>query len=329
MNMTGLNFYMHDGPNTFRFELAGALEGIEVSKLDQAWRTASSTFGGKALAVDVTFLTHTDDRGRDLLLRWWRQGAHLVASSDRSRKLVEVVTGVPYTPSTVGPTFEPRFTQSVFRAAAAAVIVAGMLLFPAKASASDEGAAVLERYNSAQAEENLATGAVNVEIEGSVASLDKRARVEAIRTWANGKWAYQFVASEGDLFVRKEMIGRYLAMDTEGVGITKSNYKFRFVTNKGTASVFQITPRRKGLGMIAGEIWIDTESGLVTHLEGRVVKNASVLLMRVDITQETEIRDGATVGRVTHLGIKTRFTGRAELTIREKVEAEVAENVTR
>jgi hypothetical protein len=270
-----------------------------------------------------------DERGRDLLFRWWREGAHLVASSDESRKLVEGVTGAPYAASEVGPTFEPRYTRSAFRASAAAALIAGMLMFPVRASADDPGA-ILERYNSATAERSLDTGAVNVEIEASVPRLDKRARVEAIRTWADGKSAYQFVSVEGDSFVRKEMIGRYFAMDTEGMAITKSNYKFRFVTTKGNISVFQITPRRKRAGMIAGEMWIDTDSGVVTHLEGRVVKNPSMLLKRVDITQEMEIRDGVTVWRETHLGISTRFTGRAELTIREThAEAEVAENVTR
>lgn len=90
-----------------------------------------------------------------------------------------------------------------------------------------------------------------------------------------------------------EMIARYFAMDTEGApmaAITKSNYKFRFVTTQGTASVFQITPRRKRLGMIAGELWIDTESGLVTRLEGRMVRSPSVLLRRIEIAQEMEIR---------------------------------------
>ena len=333
--MSGLTFYMHDGPATFRFELAGALAGVEVSRLDQAWRTASSTFDGKALAVDVTFLTPVDEKGRDLLFRWWRDGAHLIASSEESRKMVEAITGLPYTPPTVGPTFEPRFARSAFRAAAAAVIVAGMLLFPVKASAADDSGAVLKRYSSAMAGKGLDTGLVQVEIEGSMPRLDKRARVEAIRRWAGGKRAYQFVAVEGDSFIRNEMIARYFAMDTDGepmaAAITKSNYKFKFVTNKGTAAVFQITPRKKRLGMIAGEMWIDTESGLVTHLEGRMLKNPSVLLKRVDITQEMEIQDGVTIGRETHLGISTRFTGRAELTIREKRSGagEVAEYVTR
>lgn len=218
--MSGLTFYMHDGPATFRFELAGDLAGIEVSRLDQAWRTASSTFDGKALAVDVTFLTGADRNGRDLLFRWWRDGAHLIASSDESRKLVEGITGLPYVPSTVGPTFEPRFTRSAFRAAAAAVIVASMLLFPTKASAADDSGAGLERCSSAMAgpglNKGLDTGLVQVEIEGAVPRLDKPARVEAIRRWAGGKRAYQLVTVEGDSFVRNEMIARYFAMDTDG-----------------------------------------------------------------------------------------------------------------
>jgi hypothetical protein len=149
---------MHDGPKTFRFELAGALAGVDVAGLDQAWRTAASTFDGKVLAVDVTFVTTADDKGRDLLFRWWREGAHFVASSDPSRRLVEAITGLPYAPSVVGPTFEPRFTTSAFRAAVVAAMVAGILAFPATVSADDSGA-VLERYSAGLAERSLDTGA--------------------------------------------------------------------------------------------------------------------------------------------------------------------------
>ena len=104
---------MHDGPTTFRFELSGDLAGMEVGKLDQAWRTASSTFDGKVLAVDITFLSGVDQKGCDLLRRWSNAGAHLIANSETSRRLVESVTGHAYASSdpAVGPTFEPRFTS--------------------------------------------------------------------------------------------------------------------------------------------------------------------------------------------------------------------------
>jgi hypothetical protein len=339
IDMSELLFYMHDGPTAFRFELAGNLAGGEVDKLDQAWRTASSTFDGKVLAVDITFLTAVDEKGRYLLTRWSNAGAHLIANSDASRTLAESITGRPYAaPShpAVGPTFNPRFTASAFRTAVAALIFSVALLFPATASAakSDEASAVLERYSAGLSDRGLDTATVTLEIEASIKKFQKQARVEAIRRWADGKREYQFVAIEGDRMVRNEMIARYFAIDTEkaplAAPITKSNYRFRFVTTKGAVSVFQITPRRKRKGMIAGEMWIDNETGLVTHLSGRLVKSPSLMLRRIGISQEMEIRHGATYARETHLDIDTRFTGRAELTIRERVratEAEVTENV--
>jgi hypothetical protein len=130
---------MHDGPKAFRFELSGALVGAEVGKLDQAWRTASSTFEDKALAVDITFLTEVDGKGRELLHRWTKAGAHLVASSRASRALAEAITGRPYdeADAAVGPTFAPRFSGSLFRAAVAAVILTVALLFPTTAAAAE------------------------------------------------------------------------------------------------------------------------------------------------------------------------------------------------
>lgn len=136
--MAGFMFYMHDGPTTFRFELSGSLAGDEVNKLDQAWKTASSTFDGKVLAVDVTFLSSVDQKGRDLLLRWWRVGARLIANSAASQALVESITGDQYLSpgSTVGPTFDPRFTAGSLRAVFVAAVVALSLLFPVTASAT-------------------------------------------------------------------------------------------------------------------------------------------------------------------------------------------------
>ncbi len=337
-HMSAFLFYMHDGPNTFRFELSGDLAGVEVGKLDQAWQTASSTFDGKVLAVDITFITGVDQKGSDLLRRWSGAGAHLIANSEASRKLAESITGHAYAASDrgVGPTFEPRFTSSAFRTAVAAVIFTTALLFPATASAEklEDSSAVLERYSAALSDKGLDTATVDFEMEASVPRFQKQARVAAVRSWEDGKRAYQFVTIEGDRLVRNEMIARYFTIDTESAPlaapITKSNYKFRFVSNNGAVSVFQITPRRKRKGMIAGEMWIDNETGLVTHLSGRLVKSPSMMLRRIGISQEMEIRRGATVARETHLDMDIRFTGRAELTIRERaraVEAEVTANV--
>jgi hypothetical protein len=138
--MPGFIYYMHDGPHTFRFELSGDLAGLEVGKLAQAWRTASSTLDGKTLAVDVTFLNSIDEKGRDLLFTWWRDvGARFVANSPRSQTLVESITGLPYAApgAAVGPTFEPRFTSGSLRAVLLTLTFAATMVFPAKAFASE------------------------------------------------------------------------------------------------------------------------------------------------------------------------------------------------
>jgi hypothetical protein len=90
-----LQYYMHDGPAAFRFELAGNLNEEGARRLDQDWRTASSVIGDRCLIVDMTFVTDVDERGRELLARWNREGARLVANSERSRELAEWISGQP------------------------------------------------------------------------------------------------------------------------------------------------------------------------------------------------------------------------------------------
>ena len=118
--MTNLTYYIHEGPKVVQFQLSGSLTGMDASKLDQAWRTASSTIAAKALTVDVTFLLTADEKGRDLLFRWHRAGAHFIANSPAPRSLIELVTGAPYiiAGASVTPTFDPCFILSALRVVA-------------------------------------------------------------------------------------------------------------------------------------------------------------------------------------------------------------------
>jgi hypothetical protein len=95
MKSQTLRYYMHDGPSSFRFELAGDLTNEGARRLDQDWRTASSVTGGRALIVDVTFVNSADKDGRALLTRWHAAGAQIVAKSKASRELAEAIVGVP------------------------------------------------------------------------------------------------------------------------------------------------------------------------------------------------------------------------------------------
>jgi hypothetical protein len=139
IDMTRLTYYMHDGPRTFRFELAGNLAGSAVAKLAQAWHTASSTTAGKTFAVDLTFVGGVDRDGHRLLEHWRQAGACFVANSPPSRTLVESITGQPYASPdrAVGLTAHPRFASVMLRTVLFTLVAAVTLLFPARASAAD------------------------------------------------------------------------------------------------------------------------------------------------------------------------------------------------
>lgn len=90
-----LQYYMHDGPSAFRFELSGDLDREGARRLEQDWRTASSVLDGRSVIVDMTFVTGVDDAGGALLARWHREGAQIVAKSKRSTQLAEMALEKP------------------------------------------------------------------------------------------------------------------------------------------------------------------------------------------------------------------------------------------
>jgi hypothetical protein len=90
-----LQYFMHDGPSAFRFEMAGDLNDEGARRLQQDWLAASSVIGDRALIVDMTFVTSVEQEGRALLARWHADGAQLVAKSKVSRELAEAILGEP------------------------------------------------------------------------------------------------------------------------------------------------------------------------------------------------------------------------------------------
>ena len=95
---SSFSYDVHDGPTAFSIELAGTLAAEGANKLEQDWRDASAAIGNKELVVDLSFLTDIDPEGRRLLLRWFRNGATVVANTPESRALAESVIGHPLPP---------------------------------------------------------------------------------------------------------------------------------------------------------------------------------------------------------------------------------------
>lgn len=317
MKLSGNRFryYIHDSSSAFRFQLGGRLEGHDVTELEQCWRTARSAIGERNFMVDVSELTAADEAGRELLGRWRGLGAQFVDNS--------------------APAPPARLRLGL---AALPALILLVLLLPLTVWAGSESAAALPgaaaalaRYTAGieQNQNHSQRGADVIDIDAALPKLAKKGRLEAIRRFAPfGRPQYEVLQFEGDRTVRQQVIARYLSADAQAqtlpassLAISPANYKFRFVGSIGAAPsltyVFRITPKKKRVGLIQGELWIDAATGLAVHQAGHVVKRPSVFLRRIEVTQDTDIREGRPYLRITRLEIETRLVGRAELTIKE------------
>ena len=253
-------YYMHDGPQTFRFELAGRLTAAGARSLEQDWRTASSVAMGKTLVVDLSFVTGVDLAGLDLMRAWFREGAEFVAKSVEGRELAESITGSRVSKPATADHEASRPWMSL-RAVGSLVALLFMLLpspVLAAAPAMTSPSLAFGRYV-ASIEQNAPfseSGNIAVDIEASLPGMEKRGHMVAIRHTpvseqaAGAQGEYQVVRVEGDSTVRQQVIARYLsaelqteALPASSVSVTPANYNFRYIGSIGHGGVAGVCVR--------------------------------------------------------------------------------------
>jgi len=173
------------------------------------------------------------------------------------------------------------------------------------------------------------SGPVAVLIEASLPGLRRESRLVAIReTGESERTEYKVFETEGDSMVTQEVIAPYLAEQKEiedlplsSVIITPANYNFHFMGEAGIAGasayVFRIVPKKKRAGLMRGELWLDSETGLAVMQAGYFVKTSSTGIRRIEMVRDTKLQDGSPCSRITRVALETRRTGRGYLTITE------------
>jgi hypothetical protein len=189
--------------------------------------------------------------------------------------------------------------------------------------------AIVESYCTvARGQQEMLKGAsMDVEIDAALPGMKKQGKLHALRRIsALGRITYEKLRFEGDGTVKNQVIARYLSAEAEAqteqapsMAVTPENYKFKY---KGKAAwngrdvhVFQVTPRKKRQGLFKGEVWLDAATYLRVRESGRLVKNPSIFLKRVEFVRNYEIQDGIAVPRRVESVVETRLAGKAELTI--------------
>lgn len=215
------------------------------------------------------------------------------------------------------------------------VASAGALVIPPPGVPPTE---VLDRYVAATGDQETKSRemTMEVDIEASLPALKKEGTFHALRQVSQlGQITYRGVQFVGDKVIKKDVIARYLTAETEAangdhegkkkskkpksLSIVPENYKFKY---KGMADsdgrwayVFEVTPRKKRVGLFKGELWVDAATFLPIRERGRFVKNPSIFLKKVEFVRDYEIRDGMAVPRRIESLIHTRIVGKAELKV--------------
>ncbi len=142
----------------------------------------------------------------------------------------------------------------------------------------------------------------------------------------NGHVEFAVKAITGDDAVKKHVIARYLAGEQENstkqldTGINDKNYKFKFkrvLEPEGRrVHVYEISPRKKRVGLYKGELWIDEETALPVRESGQFSKSPSpIFLKKVSFTRTYLIHEGIALPTRIESLIETRIAGKAELVI--------------
>ena len=102
----------------------------------------------------------------------------------------------------------------------------------------------------------------------------------------------------GDAFVKTSVIARLLQSEVEHVqkddsasmAFSAANYKFSYkglqVVDGRTLHEFQVKPRRRRVGLLKGNLYLDARTGSLVHLEGAPAKSPSVFLSKIRVSQD-------------------------------------------
>ena len=196
--------------------------------------------------------------------------------------------------------------------------------------ANFEASAIIDDYVAvSKAQESRLEGAtMEVDIEAEVPQLHKSGSLHALRRISalGRRITYDALRFEGDRSVKNDVITRYMTAEAEALksesttmAVTPVNYKFKY---KGLLErdgrqvyAFHVSPRKKRAGLFVGELWLDPETHLRVRESGRLVKNPSVFLRKVEFVRDYSIQGGVAIPAHAQYSVDTRLVGKTNLSV--------------
>ncbi len=207
--------------------------------------------------------------------------------------------------------------------------ILALAALPVLAEPADDAATreVLQRYLSYTKRQPAALQGIqmDMDIDARLPKLQKSGKFHALRSVSKlGQITYQGLKFIGDSTIKKDVIGRYLQAENESkdvaqLAITPENYKFKYkgmiAEDSHLVHVFQLSPKKKSVGLFKGELWLDAQTCLPVRESGRFVKSPSIFLKKIEFVRQYDIRDGIAIPRHIESTVDTRLWGPAEMSI--------------
>jgi len=191
----------------------------------------------------------------------------------------------------------------------------------------DANLPIIALYQDATKTQQAALRGVQMEvaIDAKLPRLEKQGRMILLQTISKlGKITNKVFDFKGDDTIKSEVIARYLeaerdARETGEIAISPVNYKFRhkgsIEQNGQRVELFQITPKKKRVGLFKGDLWLDAKTGMPVRESGQLVKTPSIFLKKVEFTRDYELHDGIAIPKHIVSKADVRLFGSAELNI--------------
>jgi hypothetical protein len=214
-------------------------------------------------------------------------------------------------------------------------VVSVLLLLPLCAAADvfddqseKPSVAILDKYVAATQThvDDLRGAQMDVAIDASVPKLKEHGTLRALRKISKvGQITYRVLGFQGDNTIKNEVIGRYLQAEQQSQGdmslaVIPANYKFKYKGEKTGPNgqevyCFQVSPRKKKVGLFKGDIELDAKTYLPVYEKGQFVKNPSFWFKKVDFERTFNIQNGVAVPQSMSSTINARLIGKVELNI--------------
>ena len=78
---------------------------------------------------------------------------------------------------------------------------------------------------------------------------------------------------------------------------------------------FQLSPRKKRVGLFKGDLWLDPKTAMPVRESGRFVKTPSIFLKRMEFVRTYELQNGVSIPQRVESMVDTRLFGRVRMNV--------------